>query len=166
MKITYITGATCTGKTTYAQSISNNEIIVSLDALSKAIRFTFDGFELYTAEKVSIRPTMNNDKFLKFVKTYTEYLAIDYPNKDIIIEGCHFTPNEFLSAFPNAKIIALGITNKSTALKQIHKKDWMAKLDNDVKIEYANQIVEYSNELRHKFVDCYIEALDNSYQTI
>ena len=166
MKITYITGATCTGKTTYAKTICNNEIIISLDALSKAIRFTFDDFKLYTTDKVSIRPTINNDKFLNFVKTYIEYLAVDYPDRDIIIEGCHFTPEEFLSAFPNAKIIALGITDKTTALRQINKKDWMAKLDNDIKIEYINQIVDYSNELKHKFVGCYIEALDNSYHTI
>lgn len=165
MKITYITGATCTGKTTYANSICNDEIIISLDALSKAIRFTFDDFKLYT-DKVSIRPTINNDKFLNFVKTYIEYLAVDYPDRDIIIEGCHFTPEEFLSAFPNAKIIALGITDKTTALRQINKKDWMAKLDKDIKIEYINQIVDYSNELKHKFVGCYIEALDNSYHTI
>ena len=166
MKITYITGATCTGKTTYANSICNDEIIISLDALSKAIRFTFDDFKLYTANEVSIRPTINNDKFLNFVKTYIDYLSVDYPDRDIIIEGCHFTPEEFLSALPSAKIIALGITDKTTALRQINKKDWMAKLDNDIKIEYINQIVDYSNELKHKFVGCYIEALDNSYHTI
>lgn len=148
MKITYITGATSTGKTTYTRKICNNGIIVSLDALSKAIRFTFSDFKLYNADKVSIRPTVNNDKFLSFVKTYIEYLTIDYPNKDIIIEGCHFTPNEFLSAFPNAQIIAFGITNKSTALKQINKKEWMKKLDNDIKNEYVNQIVEYSVKLK------------------
>lgn len=157
MKITYITGATCTGKTTYAQSICNNEILISLDALSKAIRFTFDNFKLYTANKVSIRPTVNNDKFLNFVKTYIDYLSVDYPDRDIIIEGCHFTPNEFLSAFPNAQIIAFGITNKSTALKQINKKEWMKKLDNDVKNEYVNQIVKYSNELKNEQNIEYIE---------
>lgn len=157
MKITYITGATCTGKTTYAQSICNNEILISLDALSKAIRFTFDNFKLYTANKVSIRPTVNNDKFLNFVKTYIDYLSVDYPDRDIIIEGCHFTPNEFLSAFPNAQIIAFGITNKSTALKQINKKEWIKKLDNDVKNEYVNQIVKYSNELKNEPNIEYIE---------
>ena len=68
MNIIYITGATSTGKTTYTKSIFNNEIIVSLDALSKACRFTFDDFKLYT-DKVSIKPTVNNDIFLKFVKT-------------------------------------------------------------------------------------------------
>lgn len=56
MKITYITGATSTGKTTYARNICNDEIIVSLDALSKAIRFTFDDFKLYTAGKVIYTP--------------------------------------------------------------------------------------------------------------
>ena len=116
MKITYITGATCTGKTTYANGICNDEIIISLDALSKAIRFTFDDFKLYTTGKVSIRPTVNNDKFLNFVKTYIDYLSVDYPDRNIIIEGCHFTPNEFLSAFPNAQIIVLGITDKLLAL--------------------------------------------------
>ena len=157
MEIIYITGATSTGKTTYARNICNDEIIISLDALSKAIRFTFDDFKLYNANKVSIRPTINNDKFLNFVKTYIDYLFVDYPDKNIIIEGCHFTPNEFLSAFPNAQIIALGITNKSTALKQINKKEWMKKLDDDVKNEYVNQIVKYSNELKNEPNIEYIE---------
>lgn len=158
MKITYITGATCTGKTTYAQNICDNEIIVSLDALSKAIRFTFDDFKLYATGKVSIRPTVNNDKFLNFVKTYIDYISVDYPDRNIIIEGCHFTPKEFLSAFPNAQIIALGITDKTVALKQINKKEWMKKLDDDIKNEYANQIVEYSAKLKKsKTIFKYIE---------
>ena len=157
MKVTYITGATSTGKTTYAKNICNDEIIVSLDALSKAIRFTFDDFKLYS-DKVSIRPTVNNDKFLHFVKTYIDYLSIDYNNKNIIVEGCHFTPNEFLSVFPNARIIALGITDKTVALKQINKKEWMKKLDDDIKNEYANQIVEYSAKLKNsKGIFKYIE---------
>lgn len=158
MKITYITGATSTGKTTYARNICNDEIIVSLDALSKAIRFTFDDFKLYNANKVSIRPTVNNDKFLNFVKTYIDYLSVDYPDRNIIIEGCHFTPNEFLSVFPNARIISLGITDKTVALKQINKKEWMKKLDDDIKNEYANQIVEYSAKLKNsKGIFKYIE---------
>lgn len=158
MKITYITGATSTGKTTYTQNMCNDEIIVSLDALSKALRFTFNDFKLYNANKVSIRPTINNDKFLNFVKTYIDYLSVDYPDRNIIIEGCHFTPNEFLSAFPNAQITALGITEISTALKQINKKEWMKKLDDDIKNEYANQIVEYSAKLKNsKAIFKYIE---------
>ena len=158
MKITYITGATSTGKTTYARNICNDEIIVSLDALSKALHFTFDDFKLYNANKVSIRPTINNDKFLYFVKTYIDYLSVDYPDRNIIIEGCHFTPNEFLSAFSNAQITALGITEISTALKQINKKEWMKKLDDDIKNEYANQIVEYSAKLKNsKVIFKYIE---------
>lgn len=157
MKITYITGATCTGKTTYAKSICNNEIIISLDALSKALRFTFDDFKLYTSDKVSIRPTINNDKFLNVVKTYTDYLSVDYPDRSIIIEGCHFTPKEFLSAFPNSKVIALGITDKMTALKQINERDWMSKLENDIKMEYVYQIVEYSKELKNEPNIEYIE---------
>lgn len=158
MKITYITGATSTGKTTYANNICNDEIIVSLDALSKALRFTFDDFKLYTTNKVSIRPTISNDKFLNFVKTYIDYLSVDYPDRNIIIEGCHFTPNEFLSVFPNAQIIVLGITEISTALKQINKKEWMKKLDDDIKNEYANQIVEYSANIKNsKAIFKYIE---------
>lgn len=160
MKITYITGATCTGKTTYAQNICDNEIIISLDALSKAIRFTFDDFKLYTTGKVSIRPTVNNDKFFHFVKTYINYLSIDYNDKNIIVEGCHFTPKEFLSAFPNAQIIALGITDKMTALKQINERDWMSKLENDIKMEYVNQIVEYSKELKNEPNIEYIEFVN------
>lgn len=155
MNITYITGATSTGKTTYANNICNNEIIISLDALSKALRFTFDDFELYT-DKVSIRPTVNNN-FLQFVKNYIDYLSIDYNDKNIIVEGCHFTPNEFLSIFPNAKIITFGITDRTVALKQINKKDWMPKLDNDIKLEYVNQIVEYSMKLKNEPNIEYIE---------
>ena len=157
MEIIYITGATSTGKTTYARNICNDEIIVSLDALSKAIRFTFDNFKLYTADKVSIRPTVNNDKFLNFVKTYIDYLSVDYPDRNIIIEGCHFTPKEFLSAFPNSKVIALGITDKMTTLKQINERDWMSKLENDIKMEYVYQIVEYSKELKNEPNIKYIE---------
>lgn len=157
MEIIYITGATSTGKTTYARNICNDEIIVSLDALSKAIRFTFDDFKLYNANKVSIRPTVNNDKFFHFVKTYINYLSIDYNDKNIIVEGCHFTPKEFLSAFPNSKVIALGITDKMTALNQINERDWMSKLENDIKMEYVNQIVEYSKELKNEPNIEYIE---------
>lgn len=157
MEIIYITGATSTGKTTYARNICNDEIIVSLDALSKAIRFTFDDFKLYNANKVSIRPTVNNDKFFHFVKTYINYLSIDYNDKKIIVEGCHFTPKEFLSAFPNSKVIALGITDKMTALNQINERDWMSKLENDIKMEYVNQIVEYSKELKNEPNIEYIE---------
>ena len=160
MNITYITGATSTGKTTYANNICNDEIIVSLDALSKALRFTFDDFKLYTTGKVSIRPTVNNDKFLNFVKTYIDYLSVDYPDRNIIIEGCHFTPKEFLSAFPNSKVIALGITDKMTALKQINERDWMSKLENDIKMEYVNQIVEYSKELKNEANIEYIEFVN------
>lgn len=158
MNITYITGATSTGKTTYTKSICNNEIIVSLDALSKACRFTFDDFKLYT-DKVSIKPTINNDIFLKFVKTYIDYLSTDYPNRNIIVEGCHFTPDEFLSIFPNAKAVALGITDNLIALEQINKRDWMSKLDDKIKNEYANQIVEYSNQLKNKSNIEYIELI-------
>lgn len=160
MEIIYITGATSTGKTTYARNICNDEIIISLDALSKAIRFTFDDFKLYTADKVSIRPTVNNDKFFHFVKTYLNYLSIDYNDKNIIVEGCHFTPKEFLSAFPNSKVIALGITDKMTALKQINERDWMSKLENDIKMEYVNQIVEYSKELKNEPNIEYIEFVN------
>ena len=95
---------------------------------------------------------------MHFVKTYIDYLYIDYPNKNIIVEGCHFTPDEFLSVFPNAKIIALGITDKMTALKQMNKRDWMSELDNDIKTEYVNQIVEYSANLKNsKAIFKYIE---------
>ena len=160
MEIIYITGATSTGKTTYARNICNDEIIVSLDALSKAIRFTFDNFKLYNANKVSIRPTVNNDKFFHFVKTYINYLSIDYNDKNIIVEGCHFTPKEFLSVFPNSKVIALGITDKMTALNQINERDWMSKLENDIKMEYVNQIVEYSKELKNEPNIEYIEFVN------
>lgn len=164
MKLTYITGASSTGKTTLANKISGNATILSLDALSKSVRFVFDDFKLYTAE-ISVKPTINNDKFLSLVAKYVECFMNDYPDKDLIIEGCHFTPDEFLSVFPQAKIIALGIMDKKTALAQINKRDWMSKLDECIKNEYADKIVEYSLQLKeeqnkYKYIE-YTELSNN-----
>lgn len=147
MNLLYITGPTSVGKTTLANKIGNNATIISLDAFSKSIRFVFNDFKLYSG-KVSILPNINNDKFLQLVKIYIDYFIKDYPNKELIVEGCHFTPNDFLSIFPNANIIAIGITDKQTAFQQICKKDWIAGLDEMVKDEYVNQIVEYSVNLK------------------
>lgn len=149
MGLTYITGATSTGKTTLANKISSNATILSLDSFSKSVRCIFKDFKLYTSE-ISIRPTVNNDKFLSLIVKYVECFTNDYPNKDLIVEGCHFTPDEFLSVFEHAKVIALGITDKKTALAQINKKDWMSMLDESVKNEYADKIVEYSLQLKNK----------------
>ena len=45
-----------------------------------------------------------------------------------------------------------------TALKQMNKRDWMSKLENDIKMEYVNQIVEYSANLKNsKAIFKYIE---------
>lgn len=73
----------------------------------------------------------------------------DYPNTNLVVECCHFTPSEFLSVFPNAKVIALGITDETIAMTQINKRDWMSKLNETVKKEYVSQIVAYSLELKN-----------------
>lgn len=73
MKITYITGATSTGKTSLAKNFYRKSTIISLDALSKSLRLVFDDFKLYTDE-VSIRPNINNEKFLFFVQEYIKCL--------------------------------------------------------------------------------------------
>lgn len=99
MTLTYITGATSTGKTTYVRNLNANAAILSLDAFSKSVRYAFNDFKMYTDE-ISIRPTINNDKFLLLVKKYIECFMVDYPDTDLIVEGCHFTPDEFLSVFP------------------------------------------------------------------
>ena len=56
---------------------------------------------------------------------------------------------EIFSKFPKAKIDAIGITDKSKSLLQINKKDWISKLDDSVKLKYAEQIVEYSLMLKN-----------------
>lgn len=147
MKLIYITGPTSTGKTTLANRISNNASVLSLDAFSKSVRFAFDDFKLYT-DKISIRPSINNDKFLLLIKNYIDCFANDYPDKTLVVEGCHFTPGEFLDVYPDAEVIAIGITDESKALKQINKRDWMSNLDMSIQNEYVRQIVKYSLELK------------------
>lgn len=147
MNLKFIVGATGCGKTTLAQHISNTDVIISLDAFSKSIRYVFPDFKLY-GKDISIKPTKNCDIFLDLVSKYIQCFISDYPDKDIIIEGCHFTPQEILIRFPNSKIIALGITDSSKALSQINKRDWMSGLDDSVKFEYVRQIVEYSLMLK------------------
>lgn len=145
MNLIYITGAPCCGKSTLADKIRrkyNDATILSLDAFSKSIRYVFTEFKLYTNE-ISIKPTINNDKFLQFVKKYIECYFDDY-NHTLIIEGCHFTPEEFMNIFPDAKVIALGIRSKEKALQQINKKSWMANLSENIKKEYSEKISEYS----------------------
>ena len=41
------------------------------------------------------------------------------------------------------------LSDRTVALKQINKRDWMSKLDNAIKMEYVNQIVEYSKQLKN-----------------
>lgn len=147
MNLIYITGATCTGKTTLANKIGKNSTIISLDAFSKSIRLNF---ELYDKE-IAIKPTINNDRFLNIIKDYTTCLKNNYPKINIIVEGCHFTPDEFICTFPETnKIIALRITDFKMALSRINQKGWMKNLDDGVKTQYAEKIVEYSLFLKEK----------------
>lgn len=150
MNLIYITGATCTGKTTLANKIGKNSTIISLDAFSKSIRFNFGDFELYDKE-IAIKPTINNDRLLNIIKDYITCLKNDYPKINIIVEGCHFTPDEFICAFPEMnKIIALGITDFKMALSRINQKGWIKNLDVCTKAQYAEKIIEYSLFLKEK----------------
>ncbi len=151
MNIIYLTGAPRCGKTTLANKIAKEHeciSVLSLDALSKSVRNTFSDFKLYSENPV-IQPDLNRDKFLSLAKAYADCFVADYPCLTLIIEGCHFMPDEFLSVYPNAEIIALGINSGvDTALKAVNTSDWMKTLDENIKLEYAKKIFEYSAFLK------------------
>ncbi|MBQ5994989.1 MAG: hypothetical protein IJL63_03930 [Clostridia bacterium] len=150
MKLIYITGAPRCGKTTLAKKMATelNCSIFSLDAFSKSIRNTFCDFKLY-GDDISIRPVINNDIFLKLVADYTNNYSIDYENHTLIVEGCHFTPEEFKSKFANAEIIALGRTGATDEIiDAIKQKDWMHNLPDEIILQYAKLIKEYSIKLK------------------
>ncbi len=164
MKLVFIVGATSCGKTTFVNTNYQNKNILSLDALSKSVRSVFTDFKLYD-KNICIKPSVNSDKFLNLVKKYVECFFYDYPNETLVVEGCHFAPTELLTAFPDAKIIALGITDKDIALSQINKKDWMAKLKDSEKIAYVDLIVNYSLELKKNQGDYqYIEFYEDTFK--
>lgn len=167
MNLIYITGASCCGKSTLADKMSrqyDNATILSLDAFSKSIRSVFTDFKLYTDE-ISIKPIINNDKFLMLVKKYIECYFDDY-NHVLIVEGCHFTPEEFMNEFPVAKVIALGIRGKEKALQQINKKAWMAGLNESIKNEYSEKISEYSGSLKENPKNYFYFDIDDAEQAL
>lgn len=142
----YITGAPRCGKTTLANKMSQDlgASILSLDVLSKALRSEFKDFELYSGETV-IRPDINNDKFLDFVCRYIELYFNDFPNSTLIVEGCHFMPNEFNERFEQARIIAVGITSSTEkAVEAVKTSQWMAAMPKEKVNLYAKLIYEYS----------------------
>lgn len=157
----YITGAPRCGKTTLANKMSQDlgASILSLDALSKALRSEFKDFELYSGKTV-IRPDINNDKFLDFVCRYIELYFGDFPNSTLIVEGCHFTPNEFNERFEQAKIIAVGITtSREKAIEAVKTSQWMASMSKEKINLYAQLIYEYSVSLKKNAVEYeYIES--------
>lgn len=143
--IIYITGAPRCGKTTLANQLKREQIsVLSLDAFSKSIRSVFADFKLYS-NRVCIQPDINRDKFLELIYKYSVNFFEDYPKYTLVIEGCHFTPNEFIARFPNAKIICLGRTKSIGDIKDaIMTKDWMSKLSDEKTNEYAQMIYDYS----------------------
>lgn len=147
--IIYITGAPRCGKTTLAKNLTDeNTSLLSLDALSKSLRSVFSDFKLYSG-KVCIKPDINEGRFLEFVNKYVYSFFNDYPNQTLIIEGCHFTPDEFRMKFPESKIICLGRTkSENDIIKAIMTKNWMAELNENTISEYARQIYNYSRKLR------------------
>lgn len=148
--IIYITGAPRCGKTTLADKLINNNIsVLSLDALSKTVRSVFTDFKLYSGT-VCIQPDMNRDRFLEFVNQYAVNFFNDFPNHTLLIEGCHFTPDEFQKKFPDSKIICLGRTKTADDIvKAIMTKSWMADLSEKIIREYAGQIYNYSLTLKN-----------------
>ena len=148
--VIYITGAPRCGKTTLAQKLLSeisDASLLSLDALSKAVRNTFTEFKLYS-DKVLISPDINRDVFLKFVKKYADCFIEEYPDKTLIVEGCHFTPDEFKSEFYNSKIICMGLTSKKMICNCVLNKDWMSELSEKRRNEYVNLIYDYSLDMK------------------
>ena len=143
--IIYITGAPRCGKTTLANKLKREKIsVLSLDAFSKSIRSVFNDFKLYS-NRVCIQPDINRDKFLELIHKYSVNFFDDFPEHILLIEGCHFTPNEFIERFPNSKIICLGRTKPIIDIKKaIMTKEWMSKLSEERINEYTRLIYEYS----------------------
>lgn len=142
MNIIYITGAPRCGKTTLCKNLISNQSnisILSLDSFSKSIRWTFNDFNLYSKRGL-IQPDINREKFLKLVSDYINLFNADYAQQTLIVEGCHFHPDEFSSVFPKAKIICLGITSSlEDCLKAVESSDWMSVLDKKTKMAYAEK---------------------------
>lgn len=150
MNLIFVTGAPRCGKTTYANRLNNileNSSILSLDALSKACRFTFDDFELYS-RKGLIKPDMNLDTFKNIIRTYVDEFMNDYPQSTLIVEGCHLSPSDIKSLFNVCKIICLGCDDKEKIIKSINAKPWMSKLTDYEKEQYAQFILKESLEYK------------------
>lgn len=147
--VIYITGAPRCGKTTLANMLVDKSIsIFSLDAFSKSVRSVFKNFKLYS-KSVCIQPDINREIFLELTEIYVSNFLNDYKDKKLIVEGCHFTPEEFKMKFPDSKIICLGRTeSKEDIINAISTKSWMSHLSKEVIIEYADKIYDYSLAMR------------------
>lgn len=147
--IIYITGAPGCGKTTLSNMLDDKNIsILSLDAVSKSVRSVFKDFKLY-AKPVCIQPDINREIFLEFVEVYVNHFINDYKDKKLIVEGCHFTPEEFRMKFSGSKIICLGRTqSKEDIINAIITKSWMSNLPPEVMNKYADKIYYYSLALK------------------
>jgi len=146
MSLIFVTGAPRCGKTTYASFLHSkfeHSSILNLDALSKASRYAFEDFELYS-HKGLIKPDINLDIFKSIVKTYVDEFMNDYPQSTLIVEGCHLSPSEIRNLFDKCKIICLGCDNKEKIIKSINEKLWMSELTDDEKENYAQLILNKS----------------------
>lgn len=143
--LVYITGAPRCGKTTLADKLKNNNTsILSLDALSKSIRGVFTDFKLYEGRTL-IQPNINKEKFIELVALYCSSFFNDFPNMTLIVEGCHFTPEEFKMKFPKSKIICLGRTKSLDDIKNaVMTKSWMSSLPQEEINVYAEKIYNFS----------------------
>lgn len=147
--VIYITGAPRCGKTTLANMLDDKSIsIFSLDAFSKSVRSVFKDFKLYS-EPVCIQPNINREIFLELVEVYVSNFLNDYKDKKLVVEGCHFSPEEFRMKFPDSKIICLGRTkSKEDIINAVNRKSWMSALSQEVIDEYAEKIYRYSLVLK------------------
>lgn len=167
----YITGAPRCGKSTLAKKLISdcgNTALFSLDAFSKSIRSEFTDFKMYSG-KLTIQPDMNKAKFLSLVHKYIRCFCIDFPSVNLIVEGCHFSPDEFIEVFPDAKIICLGITKSfDSIIDAINNSEWMSALDGKIKNEYAKLIFDYSLKMKGSDSDrfLYIERNEINYKEI
>lgn len=133
-------------------------IVISLDSLTKALKFTFP--ETGITEKS--RVTDISKKILPFIIQYLKDLQYDYPQKNYIIEGIQLNPDDFIneSFFENTTVVCLGYPNASVedifyAIREHDKKlpySYSKDLSNEELLHKIKFFISYSKFLKKKCI--------------